>query len=295
MLSNERVTPAMARLRLTGDLEDWQDNGTDQHVALYCLPADARVPEPAALDWMRAHWLEVLPRLRRYTIRRHDPVAHTVDLDMVLHADGGPAADFAAAAAPGDRVIWWGPTAAYEPASAQTHVLVADETGLPAVAAILEELPAGTTARVLVELPDIADVQDDIDIRADADIRWLPRAGVRAGRSDRLLDAVRELRVAPGRCRVWAAGERAQMRAVRRHLLGVGLPRADLHVVAYWEHGVPQDAVSERRDRERAAEMLRRRAAGERADPALLDEDEDDHDEDDHDEDDDHDDLQSEL
>jgi NADPH-dependent ferric siderophore reductase len=221
-----------------------------------------------------------LPRLRRYTIRRHDPVARTVDVDLVLHADGGPAAEFAATARPGDRVIWWGPTAAYEPGAADAHLLLADETGLPAVAAILEELPADAVVRAVVEVPDLADAQDDIEIRADADVRWLPRGGTPAGRSDALLEVVQELSRLPGRCRVWAAGERAQMRAVRRLLLAAGVPREDLHVAAYWELGAAQDAVSERRDRERAAEMRRRRAAGEQVDATLPDEDDDDEDDD---------------
>lgn len=294
VVANHRVTPAMARLTLAGDLDDWQDNGTDQHIAVYCLPDEPVVPDPASLDWIRAHWLELLPRLRRYTIRRHDPVARTVDVDMVLHGDGGPAAAFAAAARPGDRVVWWGPTAAYEPGDAAHHLLLADETGLPAVAAILEELPSGASVRAVVEVPDLADAQDDIAVRADADVRWLPRRGTPAGLSGALLDAVDELGVPDG-CRVWAAGERAQMRAVRRRLLAAGVPRADVHVAAYWEHGVAQDAVPERRDRDRAAEMRRLRASGERADAAIVDDD-DEHDDDHEDEhEDEHDDLEPSL
>ena len=48
-------------------------------------------------------------------------------------------------ARPGDPVALWGPRTAYAPpAGTDWYLLVADETGLPAVAAILESLPEGT-------------------------------------------------------------------------------------------------------------------------------------------------------
>ena len=48
-----------------------------------------------------------------------------------------------------------GPAGGYDPGEdARRHLLLGDETALPAIATILERLPAGARADVLVEVPD---------------------------------------------------------------------------------------------------------------------------------------------
>ena len=93
---------------------------------------------------------------------------------------------------------------------ADWSVLVADETGLPALLAILETLPAGHRAVALVEVADEEERQP-VQTDADADLRWLVR-----GRAA-LADAVRELELPWGRGPCGAAASRV-MRAVRDEL-----------------------------------------------------------------------------
>ena len=77
-----------------------------------------------------------------YTVRRWDPERQRLHLQFVLHDDPGPAATWAARAEVGDPVALWGPRTAFDPPpGTDRYVLCADETGLPAVAAILEWLP----------------------------------------------------------------------------------------------------------------------------------------------------------
>ncbi len=58
-------------------------------------------------------------------------------------------------------------------------LLAADETALPAVAGILAWLPAGTRARVWVEVPRAEDTRP-LPTAADAEVTWLVREDGRA-------------------------------------------------------------------------------------------------------------------
>ena len=70
------------------------------------------------------------------------------------------------------------------------HVLIGDETALPAISRRIEELPASAQVIALIEVPD-ADNEIALDTRARASVRWLHRNGVAAGYSTLLLEAAR--------------------------------------------------------------------------------------------------------
>src|SRR3546814_10763929 len=82
-----------------------------------------------------------------YTLRRWRPEVAELDIWAATHAEGEPeghASSWAGRAKPGDRVALWGPRTAYYPPEETDHLLlVADETGLPAVAGILQAMPDG--------------------------------------------------------------------------------------------------------------------------------------------------------
>jgi NADPH-dependent ferric siderophore reductase len=174
---------------------------------------------------------------RNYTVRRYDPAAGELDIDFVVHGDHGPASRWAAAAAPGDSVGYAGPRTHWtaDPAADWT-LLIADETGLPALAAIAETLPPGHPAIAVVEVADAREEQP-LPSRADLEVRWLHRDGAPAGPSARLEDAVRALALPPGRGRAWGAGEAHAVRGVRRYLCAeAGLGAAAVSVLGYWKH-----------------------------------------------------------
>ena len=96
---------------------------------------------------------------RRYTIRRSDPAALRLDVDVVLHGDG-PGATWAAGVRPGDRVEAIGPRGKMPvDAGALWHLFTAEESALPATFAMVEALGAGTTAIVLLEVDGPDDEQ----------------------------------------------------------------------------------------------------------------------------------------
>lgn len=175
---------------------------------------------------------------RNYTVRSWDEAAGTIDVDFVLHGDHGEASRWAAAATVGDRLGFGGPRkhwTAFDDGAAWS-LLLADETGLPALAAIAETLPAWHRAIAIVEVTDREDHQP---IASDArlDLHWVHRGAVPAGESDALCDAVRALALPDGRGRVWGGGESGVMRTVRDHLRNErGLPRDGMHLLGYWKH-----------------------------------------------------------
>jgi NADPH-dependent ferric siderophore reductase len=172
-----------------------------------------------------------------YTVRQWDPASREVTLLMVRHGDEGPASAWVDRAAPGDPVALWGPRSAYHPpAETEWYLLVADETGLPAVAAILETLPVAATARVFAEVADESE-QQDLPASPGVDVTWLYRNGAPAGTTSLLGDAVRAMPWPGGTPYVWGGGESRAMTAVRRFVRGNrGLSREAVSLVAYWRH-----------------------------------------------------------
>jgi NADPH-dependent ferric siderophore reductase len=230
------VTPKMTRITVGGDaLATFPGGGGDQHVVLYFYDPDVTVPEPLTLASARTVLGQVRPAMRSYTVRGHDPVRHELDFDFVLHGSG-VAATWAANARPGDPLILVGPSPAYAPdPDVPRHLLAGDETALPAISAMLAELPATAEVTVVLEVADEAEEQP-LRGPAGTDVRWLHRDGRPPGTPDLLVPAIRGLGAFSGD--VWAAGERTVMHAVRAHLLDdLGLDRRHVRTTMYWRHG----------------------------------------------------------
>ena len=125
-----------------------------------------------------------------YTVRQWDPERRELTMLMVRHGDEGPASAWVDGAVPGLPVALWGPRTAYHPpAATDWHLLVADDTGLPAVAVILESLPAGAVAKVFAEVADVAEHQL-LPSSPSFEVTWLHRGDAPAGTTTLLADAV---------------------------------------------------------------------------------------------------------
>ena len=172
-----------------------------------------------------------------YTVRQWDPERRELTMLMVRHGDEGPASAWVDGAVPGLPVALWGPRTAYHPpAATDWHLLVADDTGLPAVAVILESLPAGAVAKVFAEVADVAEHQL-LPSSPSFEVTWLHRGDAPAGTTTLLADAVRSMPWPGGTPYVWGGGESRAMTAVRKYVRGeIGLPREAVSLVAYWRH-----------------------------------------------------------
>ncbi|WNM38795.1 siderophore-interacting protein [Micromonospora halotolerans] len=235
------------------DLGEFAGGGRDQSVSVF-LPHPGQdtpvVPVEAGEDWYAA-WRGLDPAvravMRSYTIRAQRPEAGELDIDFVRHGDTGPATRWAGRARPGDRVLLLGPAVPDErtvrfqpPTGADTVLLVADETALPAVGGILDWLPAGTPVRAFVEVPAAGDIQP-LPSAARAEVTWLVRGATTPGGS-LLADALRGARLPGAAPYAWIAGEAGMVRAVRRHLVGErGLDRRRVTFAGYWRRGASEE------------------------------------------------------
>jgi NADPH-dependent ferric siderophore reductase len=174
--------------------------------------------------------------LRSYTARRQDPDAAQVEIDFVLHGDG-PAAAWAAAAAPGALLGVAGAGALGERTAGQL-LLAGDETAIPAISRILASAPATTRGVALLEVAGAAEEQP-LAVPDGVAVRWLHRADTPPGESTLLADAVAALDRPDGDdVFAWVAAESGAVRAIRADLrTRWGLGRAQHHAIGYWRRG----------------------------------------------------------
>jgi NADPH-dependent ferric siderophore reductase len=232
-----RLTPHLIRVVVGGEDLDGFAVGefTDHYVKLQIPPPGAPYAAPFDAEDLRARLpREQWPRTRTFTVRHWDGERSLLTLDFVDHGDSGVAGPWAAAARPGDRLQLMGPGGAYTPdPAADWHLMVGDESVLPAIAASLVRVPAGVPVHVVVE---VGGPEDEIALETPGDLRltWLHRNGA----GDRLLDAVRALAFPDGSVHAFVHGEASAVRAVRRHLVVErGVPREALSVSGYWKRG----------------------------------------------------------
>jgi NADPH-dependent ferric siderophore reductase len=175
------------------------------------------------------------PPIRTFTPRRFDPGTLELDIDVVLH-DRGKASDWARRAVPGSPAAVSGPGRGYEiDPGAATYLLAGDETAIPAIAQLLEHLPASADVEVLVEVAG-AEAKIDLPRHRGAVIRWLvvPDGG---GPGDAMVPAVAGREI-DDETRVWVAGEAAAVQRIRKYLFAErGMARSQATIRGYWKSG----------------------------------------------------------
>lgn len=172
-----------------------------------------------------------------YTLRRWDPETTELDILMVLHGDTGPASAWAERVAVGAPVALWGPRTSWAPpAGVDSYLLVADETGLPAVAVILETLGDDAPIQVVAEVAD-QHARQELRSADHITVTWLHRDGAETGTTTGLADTVRALPQPDGTPYVWGGAESRAVTQVRRHVRDTwGLPKDRVSLVGYWRH-----------------------------------------------------------
>ena len=238
VVETRALTPRMIRVVLGGEeLEGFGAGAfTDHYVKL-------RITPPGEKE----------PRTRTYTVRDWDASSRRLTIDFVHHGDAGVAGPWAANARPGDELLLLGPGGAYTPdPDADWHLMVGDESALPAIGAACERVPDGVHVLAVLEVGDAAEHQE-LDSPGKLDVRWLHRD---EGVPEQLLEAVRAAAFPPGDVHAFVHGEAGFVRDVRRHLLAErGVPRERLSVSGYWRRGRDEDGWRADKAAERAAEQ----------------------------------------
>jgi NADPH-dependent ferric siderophore reductase len=215
---------------------------TDAYINVAIPPQGAAYGPVFDVDDLSSIERELRPARRRYTVRSWDAENHEMDVDFVVHGDAGVAGPWAARAEVGDVLVFSGPGSGYRPdPEADWHLMVGDESALPAIAASLEALREGDRAIVRL-VCDGPEHEIELPSPADVDLGWLHRAG-NPEDGTLLLDAVRAATFPEGRVHAFVHGEADEIRALRKHLLGErGLTRADMSCSPYWHRDMTDEA-----------------------------------------------------
>jgi NADPH-dependent ferric siderophore reductase len=244
------LSPGMRRVTLGGEQlgeftsangfvqPRFESSGFDDSIRLlFCYPGEAEpllpVQTQAGLDMPRDRRL----LSRAYTVRRWHPDALELDVDFVRHGIG-VGTTWAVRARPGDRIHFYGPsTSRARPDDADRLLVAGDDSALPAIARLLDELPDEARAQVFVEVAEDSH-RLELAARPHVEVTWLVRDGAEAGTTTLLVDAVKDSEWWEGRPHAWLAGERTAVRDLRRHLLeDRGMPKSDIEADGYWRRG----------------------------------------------------------
>ncbi|OHV84257.1 siderophore-interacting protein [Rhizobium sp. LCM 4573] len=243
VVSSERITPHMQRLRFSAEnIARFAVGGF--HVRIL-IPPQGRTPVwptvsgDGLLNWPQG---EDALTVRIYTIRSIDVERGLFDIDFVLHPGlETPAALFAQTAQSGDVIGMIGPGGENVPEAANV-MLFGDDTALPAISRMLDNLPEDRRAEVYIEVNGPEDVQ--ALPAKNASLRWLFRAGRPAGTTGLLSETLRKIdpSTLPEDIYVWAGCEFSDFKEIRKIVRKEwGIPKERQLVVAYWRRGAEGD------------------------------------------------------
>lgn len=188
------------------------------------------------------------PVVRTYTIRHRRSDPDEIDIDFVLHGHG-VASSWAQSAKVGSSVMGVGAEGGLKAREADWYFLIGDETALPAIERMLEELPAAARGHAFITVPD-QDERRAIDNRTQIEVRWL----LRNSNEDRhLLDMVRALVPPPGQKPfLWVGAESRFARALKKVAREeFGLDRRQFLIIGYWKEGMSETDYHDHHDNDR--------------------------------------------
>jgi len=196
----------------------------------FVMPDAGRLNARSAIQAMPE---ETRPEMRWYSIRALDAERGELTADVVLHGDSGPGSAWAARAESGEIVGFRSGAAEYvAPLAGENQLLIADETAVPALAAIADSLADTSGVEAIIEIPDqryLAELDLPIPLTV------LRRGNQPPGRMalDRLVESP------PADVRsAWVCGESGMVTGLRRHLVtAAGLDRRSVHFSGYWKVG----------------------------------------------------------
>lgn len=229
----ETIAPKMKRITVKSDeLRGFTSLGFDDHVKLIFPNAEGQLNlAPPGTEGAAERVM------RDFTPRRFDAEAGELVVDFVIH-DNGPATTWADNAKVGSVLGVGGPrgSAIISTDGIGLHLLIGDETALPAIARRLEELPATTSAMVVAEVQPGSELK--LSSRANLQVVWVPRTDPNATTGEALLGKLDELPFMKEGCFAWAATETQAVRAIRRYLVeGRGFDKKWVKAAGYWQRG----------------------------------------------------------
>ena len=254
VISSTRLTPNMQRIVLGGaDVARFTPDRAGANLKI-CVPDTGVDPS----EFREALADNARPKnLRTFTVQSSDPVAGTLTIDFALHEPVGhaPAGDWARSAKPGDLLGYRGPSdKKLTHFEAETYILVADMTALPAIGAILADMPRDAKGYAFCEITHEDDAQE-FDAPNGIKIKWLVHPDPSVP-SSQAIEAVRALPEFEN-LQVAVIGEHSVVATLKTHFFDdLGLDPEINYISPYWKIGLIEDAHQQLKKAERAAEAV---------------------------------------
>lgn len=236
VVGTRRLTPSLIEVTV-GGLVDYPLTGGDDFIYVMVSSDPAGIDPAYSMSDFRER-SEGDPVVGAYyTARRFRPDVGEVDLWVVEHDHPGSVAEWMMSATAGSRIAFWGPRKGIRvPDGAEDVLLVADETGLAAVATTIETAADDLSILAVLETtgPEHRPV---MPTHPNLRIVWVDRGDDAPGVVNHLLAAVQaEVSTAPAAA--FGAADSRQVSAIRRHLRGqLGMPAGRVTMTGYWRRG----------------------------------------------------------
>jgi len=236
-----QLSPRTVRVKFGGeDLKGFETKGPAEHLRVF-FPDQASgnltLPVLGPEGYSFPEDLE-RPPSRTFTLRTWNPETAELEIDFVLHGEG-LASQWAANVKPGDQAVISGrPQGTYFlDYDADWYILAGDETALPAIATIIETLPASIPAQVYLEVLDNAEEQELPNLPL-VQVFWLHRGHNQAVPGQMLLSALRNISIPEGNGHVWIGCEASVVRSAKKMFIEDRfLDETKIHAQGYWQHG----------------------------------------------------------
>jgi len=281
LLRKRWLSPSLVSCLFTGEeVEMMKRDGPDQRIKIL-FPSVQGYPAALSAHSPWREQLKILPPEQRpvprtYTLRAVNAAERLVEVEFVIHGTEGPASAWVISAAPGDALQMVAPNRQHAADSGgyewrphlevERALVVADETALPAVKGILEQVAQLASPPALQIFQEVPRTEDRVDWReyAFAEVFWLPRDQTRTAHGAALLQAVKANATVPdyalsacpasleaeqeslwrsAACRAdrfygWVAAESSAVRHIRRYLVDERqLASESVSFMAYWSKG----------------------------------------------------------
>lgn len=239
VLSSTRLTPNMQRIVLGGpDVAGFTPDRAGANLKI-CVPDTRHTP-----DEFQAILVDNSARktLRTYTVQSSDPDKGTLTIDFALHEPTGhaPAGDWARAAKPGDLLGYRGPSdKKLTTFVAENYILTADMTALPAISAILADMPRDAKGKAFIEITHEKDAQI-LNAPEGIEINWLVHPNPSLP-STLAIDAIKALEL-PDSLQVAIIGEHTVVATLKAYFFGThGLDPSQNYISPYWKIGLVEE------------------------------------------------------
>ncbi|MEO0371496.1 MAG: siderophore-interacting protein [Pseudomonadota bacterium] len=228
----EALCPTFLRVTLQG--EDVRSYGEASiHFRLVQPAIGAATEWPTVAPNGSAKWFDGpgAPHKPVYTVRAVDYARAQIVTDIYLH-EGGKTIAWAEELRGGDttrqEIGLVGPMGGGV-MRADRCLMCCDETGFPAAARILENLPRNATGEVFFEAEHGAASGYPFEAPEGMTVTWLSRA-----KGDRLLDTALDRHGDFSDAPIWFAGEKDQARQLREVTKAAGFEAENLRISGFW-------------------------------------------------------------